>query len=236
MLKITAEQKKSSMVSITPASIKREWMDVTPEKHAYRCFPVTQSNVIGWNVSCNKDIVFLWNGINDTSSDNIKIIEGSDFTYTGRGQSTVSIQTGIVFRTKPNLSLMVINPVNYFNDDFETMSSLISTSWYDNDYPIAIKAKIPNKEITVKAGQPVATIVPISLTDLDNTSIEVYDYIDESGLRDMANFSYGAESQKVSQSGQWTDWYRNATNEKGESLGQHETKALRLFVKDNRVK
>lgn len=234
MLNISAEKVRNSKINVTPMSIKRDWMDVTPEKHAYRCFPVTQANMIGWNLSCEEDIKFIWNGVNDTSSDNVTILEGNNFTYTGRGQSTVSFLTGIIFKTDQDVSMLVINPVNYFNNDFETMSSLISTSFYDQDFPIAIKAKVPNKEITIKAGTPFATIIPISLTSLDNTCIVIDEYVDKDNLRQMAHKSYGDAAQEVNKSGQWTDWYRDAINEKGESVGQHETKVLRLSVKDNR--
>jgi len=140
MLNISVERSLDSKIIISPMSIKRDWMDVTPEKHAYRCFPVTQANMIGWNLSCTDDIVFIWNGINDTSSDNVTILQGSDITYTGRGQSTVSFHTGLTFRTEKDVSMFTINPVNYFNEDFETMSSLISTSWLDTAFPLAIKA------------------------------------------------------------------------------------------------
>jgi len=234
MLNISVERIPNCKVNIAPMSIKRDWMDVTPEKHAYRCFPVTQANMVGWNLFCEEDITFIWNGINDTSGENVKILSGQNFVYTGRGQSTISFMTGLVFRTEQNISMLTINPVNYFNEDFETMSSLISTSFYDNDYPLAIKARVPNKEITIKAGTPVATIIPVSLTMLDNTSIEVYDYADPGSLRQKAHQSYGEAAQEVNKSGKWTDWYRDAVNEKGESIGQHETKVLRLSVKDNR--
>lgn len=234
MLNISVEKVPSSKIDISPMSIKRDWMDVTPEKHAYRCFPVTQANMVGWNLSCSEDISFIWNGINDTSGNNVTILSGQDFMYTGRGQSTISFMTGLIFRTDQNVSMWTINPVNYFNEDFETMSSLISTSFYDNDYPLAIKARVPNKEVIIKAGTPIATIVPISLTAMDNTSIEMYDYSDPGGLRQAGHRTYGEEAQKVNMSGQWTDWYRDAVNEKKESIGQHETKVLRLSVKDNR--
>ncbi len=125
-------------------------------------------------------------------------------------------------------------PANYFNLDFEVMSSLISTSWFDNDFPLAIKAKTPNKEILIKAGDPIATIIPISLTELDNTSIKIYDYEDPEHIRQNKHKSYGIAAQEVNKSGNWTDWYRDAINEKGESLGSHETKVLRLSVEDNR--
>ena len=48
-----------------------------------------------------------------------------------------------------------------------------------------------------------------------------------------ANISYGEAAQVINSSGKWTDWYRDAVNEKGESLGSHEVKALKLSVKDN---
>jgi hypothetical protein len=215
-------------------SIKRDWMDVTEEKHAYRCFPVTQANMVGWNLFCDNDIEFIWNGITSTSSENIEIINGKNFTYTGRGQSTVSFNTGLTFKTDENISLLTINPVNYFNDDFETVSSVISTSWMDNDFPLAIRARSANKNIVIKAGTPLATIIPVSLTQIDNTSIEIFDYTDADNKRQEANKSYGDSAQKMNQSGQWTDWYRDAVNEKGESLGKHETKVLRLSVIDKR--
>lgn len=214
-------------------SIKRDWMDVTPEKHAYRCFPVTQANMIGWNLTCDQDIVFTWDGINDTSGDHVKILQGEDFSYTGRGQSTISIITGLIFRTDQNISMLTINPVNYFNNEYETMASLITTSFYDQPLPLAIKAKVANKDIVIKAGTPLATIIPISLTAMDNTCIEINDYIDIDNARARAHKEYGDAAQEVNKSGQWTDWYRDAVNEKGESVGKHETKALRLSVKNN---
>jgi hypothetical protein len=112
--------------------------------------------------------------------------------------------------------------------------ALITTSFYDNPIPLAIKAKLPNKEITIKSGTPLATIIPISLTSMNNTTIEIFNYQDIDLSRQANNNSYGAAAQKINGSGGWTDWYRDAVNENGESLGQHETKVLRLQVKDNR--
>lgn len=233
MLNISVEKHLGSHINISPMSIKRDWMDLTPEKHAYRCFPVTQANMIGWYLYADEDVSFIWNGINDTSSNNVKVLKGENFTYTGRGQSSVSFNTGLTFKTDQNISMFTINPVNYFRSDFEVMSSLISTSWHDNDFPLAIKAKIPNEEIIIKAGDPIATIIPISLTALDNTTIQMYRYSDIDGSRQQAHKSYGEAAQEVNMKGEWTDWYRDAVNEKGESLGSHETKVLRLKVNDN---
>lgn len=234
MFNITVEKMQGGVFNIEPMSIKRDWMDVTSEKHAYRCFPVTQANVIGWNLVCTEDIIFTWDGINDQTDQHVKIVSPSG-SYSGRGQSSISLNTSLVFRTDPDVSIWTINPVNYFNDDFETMSSLISTSFYDNPLPLALKAKKANVETVIKAGTPIATIIPISLTNLNNTSIEIIGYKDEDSSRTNANISYGEAAQVLNSSGNWTDWYRNAVNEKNESLGSHEVKTLKLSVKDNTI-
>lgn len=232
MLNIKVEKTPGSTFKIEPMSIKRDWMDLTPENHAYRCFPVTQSNVIGWSLSSTSDIVFKWDGINDSSPNHVEIFSPQEGSYSGRGQSSVSLDTGLIFRTDSNFSIWTINPVNYFNDDFETISSLISTSFYGNPLPLAIKAKRANEVVTIKAGTPLATIIPISLTDLNNSTIDIVMYEDFDGKKQEASKAYGDASQAMNASGQWTDWYRNAVNEKGESLGSHEVKTLKLGVND----
>jgi hypothetical protein len=231
---ISVEKAPGCIFEISPMSIKRDWMDETSEKHAYRCFPVTQANVIGYSLSCKEDIEFIWDGVNDQTADRVKIFN-PERAYSGRGQSSISLDTGLIFRTEQDVSIFAINPVNYFSDEFETMSSVISTSFYDNPFPLALKAKVANKRVTIKAGTPIATIIPISLTNLNNTIINIVDYRDEDRKRVEANISYGEAAQVINSTGQWTDWYRNAVNEKQESLGSHEVKTLKLGVEDKTI-
>jgi hypothetical protein len=231
MYNISVEKTEGCIFEIIPMSIKRDWMDNTSENHAYRCFPVTQANVVGYSLSCKEDIDFIWDGINDQTQDHVKIFN-PERAYSGRGQSSVSLDTGLIFRTDENISIFTINPVNYFSDEFETMSSMISTSFYDNPLPLAIKAKAKDKRIVIKAGTPIATIIPISLTQLNNTVISITEYRDEKREREKANISYGEAAQILNTTGEWTDWYRNAVNEKQESLGFHEVKTLKLIVED----
>jgi hypothetical protein len=231
VLNISVEKMPGCNFVITPMSIKRDWMDNTSEKHAYRCFPVTQANVVGWSLSCLEDIDFIWDGINDQTSEHVEIFSPSG-AYGGRGQSSISFNTSLIFKTDNDISILTINPVNYFNEYFETMSNIISTSFYDNPLPLAIKVKKANERVIIKAGTPLATIIPISLTNLNNTTIEMLEWKDEERLRTNANISYGEAAQKINSTGGWTDWYRDAINEKGESLGNHEVKVLKLYVKD----
>ena len=215
-------------------SIKRDWMDETPQGHAYRCHPVTSANVIGWYIYCPVDIKFIWNGINDTTPNNVTILEGKDYVYTGRGQSTVSFNTGFILRTEEKMSVLTITPQNYFNKDIEVMSSLVSTSFLDSDFPLAVKCMTANKEITIKANTPIATIIPISVSSLKDESITIVNF-ENIAERNAQMQAYGDAAQEINKSGEWTDWYRNAVNEKGESIGSHEVKNLKLSVIDNTI-
>jgi hypothetical protein len=217
---------------LDPISVERDWMDETPDGHAYRCFPVTMANTIGWTLSCPVDVSFIWDGKIDTTPDRVKILSGEQYCYTGRGQGSVSFNTGLILKSEKNISVLSITPQNYFYEDFEVMSSLISTSFFNVDFPLAIKVKIPNKEITIKAGTPIATIIPISLTSLKDESIEINNFISTDEYRDKLK-KYGDAAQVINQSGNWTDWYRDAIDETGNSIGEHEVKSLKLKVIDN---
>lgn len=217
---------------IEPIPVKRDWMDDTPDGHAYRCFPVTMANTIGWTLACPVDVSFIWDGQIDTTPDRVKILSGQEYCYTGRGQGSVSFNTGLILKSEKNISVLSITPQNYFYEDFEVMSSLISTSFFNVDFPLAIKVKVPNKEITIKAGTPIATIIPISLTSLKDESIEIENFIKPEDY-DAKLKSYGDAAQIINQSGEWTDWYRDAIDETGNSIGEHEVKSLKLRVVDN---
>lgn len=229
---LTVYKRSDDALIVNPLPVQRDWMDITPDKHAYRCYPVTTANTVGWTLSAPYDVSFIWDGVNDTTSSHIEVIEGKDNTYTGRGQSSVSFNTGIIIKSAQDISVLTITPQNYFYEDFEVISSLISTSFLDTEFPLAIKARTANKVITIKAGTPLATIIPISLTRLKNESIEIIDFKESKEYEDAIK-AYGDAAQVINKSGKWTDWYRDAVNEKGQKIGEHEVKNLKLSVLNN---
>ena len=37
---------------IVPGRSQREWMDAFPDRHPYRCLPLTMANSTGWEILC----------------------------------------------------------------------------------------------------------------------------------------------------------------------------------------
>lgn len=232
MIEIEAHCNRNA-INIKQTRLKRDWMDSTWQAHAYRCFPVQLGNTIGYELSLPEDLTFTWNGIENESERNVQILNGAKYAYTGRGHATISIKTGITFKTPENMSIMQMPVPNWFHKDFISFTTVISTSWYWQELPCAIRILTPHKEITIKKDEPFATLVPVSLSTMSETKLILKEY--QHWQRDV---EYNREKMKafeeIRKQNKWTDWYRNAVDHTGESLGKHEVKNLKLEIEDER--
>lgn len=228
MGKFIVQATRPGSATISQLSGTRNWMDETPERHAYMCFPLTLTNRLGWGISFPKDIRFIWDGITDTTPDHIKILEGEEFVGTARGNATVSFYSGLFFRTDENTSTLTMPVPNQFIRGAHCYTSLISTSFYLPELPIAWRVTEPNIEIVIPAGTPIAAILPISLKNLqDEYTLETIEgYPPQEYWEEIKK--YGDEIEIKNGVGDWSKMYRDALNYKGEKVGNHEVKGIKL--------
>lgn len=218
--------------SISQISVNRSWMDETSNKHAYQCLPVSIANTLGWGISFPEDISFIWDGISDTTDSHVQILSGHKYCSTARGNATISFNTYLNFKTDENVTTLIMPVPNEFNDYAQCFTSLISTSFYKSMLPIAWKITKPNEKIIIPAGTPIASIIPISLTSLQDFQIEIStekipeEYQDEIE-EDMLMF------KEMSKLGKFTQLYRKAMNSRGDSVGKHELKKINLRTMGN---
>jgi hypothetical protein len=233
MHKITAYKKHDDSATLEPLSVKRDWMEQTAERHAYTCFPVTLTNSMGWSLSFPEDIVFVWDGKSDSSPDHVKILKGEKYCYTERANATISFKTGITFKTEENVSLVGMPAPNHFFDGAQPFTTAISTSWYTAEFPVAWRITKPYTAMTIPAGYPIISILPISLGELQNSEIEVKPiqemprskFADTYNETDHIKFVSNLAKEK-----KWTNFYRDTTDYLGNNLGKHEVKNLKLKV------
>ena len=220
---------------IFPLTARRDWMDETAEKHAYRCFPVTLTNQLGWGISFPEDITFMWDGVTSTYPDNIKILQGEKYCSTKRGNASIQFHTGLVFKTDKNYSLLSMPVPNTFIDGVSPYTTLISSSFFEGELPVVWRITKPFVPITIKAGEPVISVMPISLSEIQNTNLKIKHIKDmnkipkkylptEEGSREAA--------KRTAENGGWTDYYRDGVDYMGNKLGDHEVKAIKLKVEN----
>lgn len=233
MYNINVYQVKPDAAIVEPLSIKREWMDNTVDAHAYKCFPVSLTNGLGWGLSFPEDITFIWDGISDTTPDHVRVISGHKYVYTERANATLSFNTGLVFKTDENVSLLQMPVPNLFRDGIQPFTTIISTSFFNGELPCAIRITKPNVEITIKANTPIVSILPISLSDLNNSEMYLMNSKEMPPVK-VDGAEYSKAIGEINKAGKWSNFYRDAVDHLGNIVGKHEVKALRLKLIDKR--
>ena len=225
---ISVTREYPDAANIEQLQARRDWMDDTPEKHAYMCFPLNLTNRLGWGVSFPEEIRFVWDGITDTTPDHITILSGEKYVYTGRGNATISFNTGLIFKTDEQTTMLTMPVPNLFIRGAQCYTTLISTSFYFHTLPIAWRLTEPNIEIVIPANMPIATVLPLSLTQLENDyELQISpDYPTEEYWQEVRKYGDAAEIKNGV--GDWSKMYRDAVDYRGNSVGAHETKSIKL--------
>jgi hypothetical protein len=226
---VNVHRSNDNYADIDQLPLKRDWMDATFEKHAYHCFPVSLANRLGWGISFPVDISFIWDGINDSSPDHIKIISGERYVHPNRGNRTISFNTGLTMSSKNNITLLTSPVPNQFIEGAQCLTTLISTSALPYDFPIAWMVTTPNIEITIPANTPVAAVLPISIKDVEKYEMSIANepFNNTAEFLDWSQKRGEAIDKKIS-SGEWTNFYRDAVDHLGNPYGEHESKKITL--------
>ena len=231
---IRAEIVQNSNVSVQPLSVKRDWMDNVSDAHAYNCFPITLTNGLGWGISFPKDIVFIWDGIDtDKEEGHVKILSGHEYVNENRRSATISLNTNVKFITEEDVTMLTMPVPNLFLDTVIPFTTLISTSFFPHVIPAALKIIKPNVEITIPANSTAIAVLPIPLSQIVSNEMHLYDY-NMTNDDILKSKKYGEVSQVFNQKGEWTHFYRDATDENRKSIGKHQIKNIKLKTIDKR--
>lgn len=217
----------SKLVHIRPLRIQREWMTT----NVLNCTPLTFANTIGYGIYFDQDISFVWDGDDQVPARGIK---GKDLIWEGRGNGTVSIETGLIFRTDEKTSLMTMPIPNEEIYGTTVVSTLVSTSFFTGEISIVLRIHdyMIGKEITIPAGTNIACLLPISITELNNSVINIKDKT-EIDFPLIHKDEYFDALRDVQATGKMSKFYKNAVDHLGNIIGKHEAKKLSLKVIDN---
>ena len=209
---------------IRPLSSKREWMN----SHTYNCHPINMANTLGSGLYFDHDVSFIWDG---TQHNGASGIIGKENIWVGRGEGTVSFVTNLIFKTDENTSVLTMPVPNENIEGAEVISTILSTSVFTGTFTVVWRLSIPNKEYFVPAGTNIACILPISVSSIQNSSVNMkdkmwpFEMIQNS--KDYMEHLKGLHSKGIK-----PRMYKKAVNHKGEVIGKHEVDQIILNVID----
>ena len=159
---------------------KREWF----APHFYRCLPLTIGNQYGFIIKSEFDFGFVWDGGDSLESTKIFINEDQKVLsnkYPGIashfGNGIITINPPFTLRTPPGVNLMTINPPNYIIPNITAMTGVVETDNLRRNFTFNLKIQIPNIEVYIPAGAPIAAFIPVPRYYADSFELKIAENI-----------------------------------------------------------
>jgi len=223
--------------TIRQASVRRDWMDDTYNKHAYKCLPLTEANVGGWEMLLQQDVVIQWDGGQSVP----KVLSGEFATFEVNGQSykkavvmpsivgIMSFTTGWTFSTPENMWTWISGSPNYFVDGAVPLTATIPSDWWPDEFNMNWKITKVGEPVIFPAGMPFMFFQFYDISLMPSIEFKVENYWDKPDLMN-SRASYGeAKMNKIKeQPWTWMGGIRTGLNEKGEQIGPRHDGHIKL--------
>ncbi|MFO0759041.1 MAG: DUF6065 family protein [Byssovorax sp.] len=234
------EVSKESILTLGPASARREWMDRTPERFANRCLPLMMANQAGWVLSLTEPVEVEWSGKDGITeiavfgSEKVKTNVASHF-----GSGIITFKIPFLFRTPQGYNLLARGPANTFKDGIAPLEGLIEVDWAISPFTMNWKITRPGHRIRFEEGEPVCMLVPERrgalekfepvILALDDDPELAQDYREWHKSRGQFIEDLNARAEEAVKAGWQRDYFQGRLPEGGK-VPQHQTKLdLRPF-------
>ncbi|OYY88615.1 MAG: hypothetical protein B7Y45_14255 [Sphingomonas sp. 28-66-16] len=222
---------------IRPASPRRDWMESSPERYAYRCLPLVMANSHGWEVLNSTGFRACWHGGSSAGSVEIIADPGSDparVPVALFGEGTITFHIEGIFRTSPGWNLWVGGSPNEAKDGIAPLGGLIETDWSPYSFTMNWRFTRPDHWISFKIDEPFCHIFPVQRGVLPAIAPEIRPIDEEPALRQA--YERWSEARTAFQrnveanpphapADRWQKlYYRGLNPDGGEGAPDHETK------------
>jgi len=241
------EVSNESIVGISPAPGRREWMERTPQRFANRCLPLMIANQAGWFITLNEPVEVEWSG--DDGLQEIKVFgskraEVNVASHFGCGIVTFKIP--YLFRTPTGYNLLARGPANMFKDGISPLEGLVEVDWAIAPFTMNWKITRPKHRIRFEQGEPVCMIVPERRGALEKFEPAILSLDDDPELaaryrewhksRGQFITNLSAFDEEAVRAGWQRDYFQGRTQD-GVKIPQHQTKLeLRPFRKKPKLR
>jgi hypothetical protein len=237
-------------ISIVRAPMRRDWMNETESRFAYRCLPMVIANQMGWWILNQVEFEVTWNGGPLTSDVSITMpgeqpgfgeVPADQCVVSNFGTGIITFRIPYLFRTPPGTNLWVRGPANYCKDGVQALEGIVEADWSYSTFTMNWKLTRPNHAIHFAVGEPICQLLPFERQFVEKFHPWVDDIQrDEDLARAYVHWTQrrgqfihdlaieGSEAQKQ----QWQHEYFEGLSPAGTPVEQHQTKLhLAEFVR-----
>ena len=161
---------------LVPASPARQWMDELPDRHGYRCLPLSIANAHGWCIVAPVAIEAIWNGGPKAEDIRIRSLEDPashpEFVQSHFAQGILTFHTGYLFRTPVGWNTFVCGPTNHVKDGVMPLTGIVETSWLPFPFTMNWRFSRPCR-VRWERGEPFCMVFPVSASTISETVPEI---------------------------------------------------------------
>ncbi|MBV8393866.1 MAG: 2OG-Fe(II) oxygenase [Alphaproteobacteria bacterium] len=170
---------------LVPSSPTRDWMDVFPDRHPYRCLPLAMANAHGWDVLCPISFDVTWNGgpeVRDLTIEALEPMPGGltldHFARSNFSRGILTLHTNYLFRTPPDWNILVSGPFNRPKQNASPLTGIIESDWLP--YPFTMNWQIMSPgTVRFEKGEPFCTVMPIPKHYIEDWDMVVHEMSDD---------------------------------------------------------
>jgi hypothetical protein len=233
---------------LLPSTPDRLWMDIFPDRHAYRCLPLAIANAHCWDVLTPGSFEITWNG--RSGVEDLTVTPGPDwpadqpfehFARSNFGRGIVTLHTGYLFRTPPGWNLLTGGPFNEPRHNLYPLTGLIESDWLP--YPFTMNWQMLDAGTVRFAPDEVFCVVmPVPKNYLPRWELAVHNLADDPVLAaEHATFRQSRETFEARLRARdpdalaqaWQRHYFTGTHPDGTPVSEHLNK-LRLATPTDR--
>lgn len=150
-------------IAIEPAQVRRDWMDKTINRSAYRCLPLNIANSHGWVILNTAPIVAEWSGEEGVDAISIQSLDGNGSLTAASifGSGVLTFPVDGLFRTEPGYDLMVMGPANAPKDAIQPLTGIVETDWSPFPFTMNWTFTRQHTPVTFLRDEPICMIFPI---------------------------------------------------------------------------
>jgi hypothetical protein len=185
---ITKKDRFKNIIDRPPK--KREWFT----SNFYRCLPLTIGNQYGFIIKSEFDFGFIWDGGDDANAIQFIFNESPEVLDKKHprieshfGSGIITINAPFTLRTPPGVNLITINPPNYVIPNITVMTGVIETDQLRRNFTFNLKIQMPNIQVNIPAGTPLAAFMPIPRYYADSFELKFAEEIFNQDLIDEEN-------------------------------------------------
>lgn len=171
---------------IVPARAERAWMDLTHQRYAYRCIPLSIANASGWEILLPCSIEVNYFGGDRIEDIQVRSTDGDERYRTVAeshfGHGVLTFHPGYLFRTPPGWAIWARGAPNMHRDRIVPLEGVIETDWLAMTFTMNWRFTRPGT-VRFAKGEPFCFLTLMAHAVLDTVEPRLANLSDDPALR-----------------------------------------------------